>query len=122
MWITSTKDSLFNMKIRILIKFFVIYSFSLTFANSFCYAPSAPSTWSKPTKPTKPFVPFCVNEFSNTHTCDEWTINSYNSEVNYYNSQLQSYSYEIDDYVRKLQNYVNDAQDYANCEIRSLDY
>ena len=102
----------------ILVLFFTV----TTNANSFCYEPSAPSTWSKPTKPVKPFVPFCVNEFSNTHTCDEWTINSYNSDVNYYNSQLQSYNYELEDYVRKLQNYVNDAQEYANCEIRNLDY
>jgi hypothetical protein len=92
------------------------------FAYAYCSEPSAPSSWSKPTKPMKPSVPFCVNEYNNTHTCDDWTINSYNNDVNSYNSQLQSYNYEIDDYVRKLQNYVNDAQDYANCEIRSLDY
>jgi hypothetical protein len=100
----------------------VLFFTAITYANSFCYEPSAPSTWSKPTKPVKPFVPFCVNEFSNTHTCDEWTINSYNSDVSYYNSQLQSYNYELEDYVRKLENYVNDAQDYANCEIRNLNY
>ena len=92
------------------------------FAYAYCSEPSAPSSYSKPTKPMKPSVPFCVNEYSNTHTCDDWTINSYNNDVNSYNSQLQSYNYEIDDYVRKLQNYANDAQDYANCEIRSLDY
>ena len=92
------------------------------FAYAYCSEPSVPSSWSKPTKPMKPSVPFCVNEYNNTHTCDDWTINSYNNDVNSYNSQLQSYNYEIDDYVRKLQNYVNDAQDYANCEIRSLDY
>ena len=104
--------------LMILVLFFTV----TTNANSFCYEPSALSTWSKPTKPVKPFVPFCINEFSNTHTCDEWTINSYNSDVSYYNSQLQSYNYELEDYVRKLQNYVNDAQEYANCEIRNLDY
>ena len=37
------------------------------------WRPTAPSTWNKPTKPTKPMVPFCVNEYSNTHTCDDWT-------------------------------------------------
>ena len=110
------------MKPKKLFKVLIIYSFSITYAYSFCSEPSAPSTWSKPTKPMKPSVPFCVNEYSNTHTCDEWTINSYNSDVSFYNSQLQSYNYDIDDYVRKLQNYVNDAQDYANCEIRSLSY
>ena len=81
-------------------------------------APSAPSNWNKPSKPS---VPFCVNEWNNTHTCDDWTISSYNSD-------LQRYRYELEDYQRKLQNYVNDAQyfanealNYANCEIRNLD-
>jgi len=81
-------------------------------------APDAPSTYSKPSKPS---VPFCVNEWNNTHTCDDWTINSYNSD-------LDSYRYEVDAYQRSLQNYVNDAEyfageayDYANCEIRSLE-
>ena len=62
-----------------------------TYAFSWCsepIAPSAPSSWNKPTKPMKPSVPFCVNEYSNTHTCDDWTISSYNNDVNYYNSQL----------------------------------
>ena len=80
-------------------------------------APSAPSSWSKPTKPS---VPYCVNEWSNTHTCDDWTINSYNSDVDYYNSQLQSYRYDVDNYVRELQNFANEAAAYANCEIRNL--
>ena len=81
-------------------------------------APSAPSNWNKPSKPS---VPFCVNEWNNTHTCDDWTISSYNSD-------LQRYRYELEDYQRELQNYVNDAQyfanealNYANCEIRNLD-
>ena len=80
-------------------------------------APSVPSNWNKP---SKPLVPFCVNEWNNTHTCDDWTINSYNSD-------LDRYRYELEDYQRELQNYVNDAQyfanealSYANCEIRNL--
>ena len=81
-------------------------------------APDAPSTYSKPSKPS---VPYCVNEWNNTHTCDDWIINSYNSD-------LESYRYEVDAYQRSLQNYVGDAEyfaseayDYANCEIRSLE-
>ena len=80
-------------------------------------APSVPSNWNKP---SKPLVPFCVNEWNNTHTCDDWTISSYNSD-------LDRYRYELEDYQRELQNYVNDAQyfanealSYANCEIRNL--
>lgn len=81
-------------------------------------APSAPSNWSKPSKPS---VPFCLNEWDNTHTCDDYTINNYNSD-------LERYRYDLEDYQTELQNYVNDAQyfanevlNYANCEVTNLD-
>ena len=86
-----------------LCKLFIILILTLLTPNyvlAWCsepMAPTAPSTWNKPTKPTKPMVPFCVNEYSNTHTCDDWTINSYNSDVSSFNSQLQSYNYDVDD-------------------------
>ena len=98
----------------------VIVLFTPTYVLAYCsepMAPSAPSTYSIPSKPS---VPFCVNEFSNTHTCDDWEIDSYNSD-------LERYRYEVDDYQRSLQSFVNDAGDfaresldYANCEIRNL--
>ena len=106
---------------KIFIGISLIVFFFNTYAFGFCYAPTAPSNWDRPTKPTKPFVPYCVNEWNNTHTCDDWTINSYNSDVDNYNSQLRSYSYDVDEYIRKLQYYVNEASEYANCEIRNLD-
>ena len=40
---------------------------------AYCSEPSAPYS-----KPSKPSVPYCVNEYSNTHTCDDWEIQSYN--------------------------------------------
>ena len=104
-----------------ILRIIILSLFIPTYAFAWCSeprAPSAPSTYSKPSKPS---VPFCVNEFSNTHTCDDWTINSYNSD-------LDRYRYEVDDYQRSLQSFVNDAGDfarqaldYANCEIRNLD-
>ena len=39
---------------------------------AFCSAPSVP--FGGP--PTKPTTPYCVNTFSNTHTCSDWEINS----------------------------------------------
>lgn len=88
---------------------------------AFCsspYAPEPPSTYQRPDKPT---VPYCVNTFSNTHTCSEYEIASYNDA-------LRQYQYDIEEYIRKLKNYVSEAEgfasgavDYANCEIRNLD-
>ena len=76
---------------------------------AYCSEPSAPYS-----KPSKPSVPYCVNEYSNTHTCDDWEIRSYNDDID-------SYRYEVESYIDQLQQYVNDASDYANCEIRNLD-
>tara|TARA_B100000900_G_scaffold77614_1_gene62121 strand:+ start:156 stop:455 length:300 start_codon:yes stop_codon:yes gene_type:complete len=77
---------------------------------AWCSEPSAPSSFSKPTKPS---VPYCVNEYSRTHTCDDWTINQYNSDI-------EQYNYDVQRYASDLRDYVNDAQEYANCEIRSF--
>ena len=78
-------------------------------AQAYCYEPSPPMY-----RPSKPMTPFCVNEWNNTHTCDEWQINSYYSD-------LDQYRYEVENYINDLQRYVDDAVDYAQCEIRSLD-
>ena len=78
-------------------------------AYTFCMEPSPPFS-----KPSKPSVPYCVNEFSGTHTCDDYTISSYNNSI-------RSYNYEVENYVNALQRYVSEASDYANCEIRNLD-
>jgi len=75
---------------------------------AYCSDPSPPFR-----KPSKPMTPFCINEFSRTHTCDDYVINNYQNEI-------ESYNYDVERYVRELQNYVNDASDYANCEIRRL--
>ena len=101
--------------------FIITIFFSATNVFGYCSEPIAPEPPGVYTKPTKPLVPFCVNEIMKTHTCDDWTLNSYNSDVDMYNNQLRSYSYDVDDYIRKLQYYVNEASEYANCEIRNLD-
>ena len=77
---------------------------------AYCSEPSPPSSYSKPTKPS---VPWCVNEFSRTHTCADWEIQSYYNDVENYNREVESY-------IRRLKDYVDDAGRYANCEIRSL--
>ena len=77
---------------------------------SFCYEPSPP--W---LKPSKPIVPWCVDEWTNTHTCSDWEIDNYNYSV-------QNYNYEVQNYIYELQNYLYEAEDYVNCEINSLNY
>ncbi len=91
-----------------------------SFAFGYCFAPDAPDPPFTSSKPTKPTAPYCVDTFTNTHTCDQWEVDSYNSA-------LRQYKYDIEEYIRKLQEYVNEANDFANealeyakCEIRSI--
>ena len=82
---------------------------SSNLAMAYCYEPSAPYS-----KPYKPSVPYCVNEWAGTHTCDEWEIN------NYY-SQLESYRSDVEYYIRQLNNYIDEAVEYAECEVSNLE-
>ena len=75
---------------------------------SWCTTPLPPSY-----KPYKPSVPWCVNEWNNTHTCDDWEIEAYNDSINTYN-------YEVEIFIMELQNYLDAARTYANCEIETL--
>ena len=90
--------------------YFILFLFVPQILLSFCYEPSSP--WSKP---SKPMVPWCVDEWTNTHTCSDWEIDNYNYEV-------QNYNYEVQNYIYELQNYLYEAEDYVNCEINSLNY
>ncbi|PPR40545.1 MAG: hypothetical protein CFH22_01448 [Alphaproteobacteria bacterium MarineAlpha5_Bin12] len=91
-----------------LFMYFFIFILIPSSVYSWCSAPSPPYY-----KPSKPSVPWCVNEWNNTHTCDEWEISSYNNSI-------RNYNYEVERYIMDLQNYVDSARNYANCEINSL--
>ena len=103
-----------------ILKILTLCMFVPTHVYAWCsepMAPSAPSSWSKPSKPS---VPYCVNEWNNTHTCDDWTINSYNSDLDNYRYDVERYQRELQSYVNDAQYFANEALDYANCEIRNL--
>jgi hypothetical protein len=87
----------------------VLFSTTTPSAFAYCMEPTAPYR-----KPTKPTVPFCVNEFTNTHTCDDWQIDTYNSEIDTFN-------FEYPRYVKALNLYLDEAVAYAQCELDSLD-
>ena len=90
-------------------------------AFGFCSSPDAPDPPSTYSKPTKPTVPFCVNEFTRTHTCDDWQISSYNSELENYRSEVEYYVQKLKNYVSEAQSFAHDSVEYAKCEIRNLD-
>ena len=64
--------------------------------------------------PMKPSAPFCVNEWNNTHNCDEWELN------NYYND-IESYNSEVEDFINELNRYIDESVDYAKCRMEELE-
>lgn len=87
-------------------------------AVAYCSEPRAPANYLS--KPTKPTAPFCVNEFLRTHTCDDWQIDRYNSEVREYNDTLRRFNLDLQIYANELESYVREARDYAQCELDRL--
>lgn len=108
---------------RKMLRIAIVLLLALCSSNAYafyCSEPSAPGSYSKPTPPSEPNTPYCVNTYSNTHTCSDWEIRNYNNAIENYNRELKSYQREVKDYIRKLESYVDDAIEYANCEIKSL--
>ena len=88
---------------------------------AFCsspYAPDPPSTFMKPTKPN---VPWCVDEYSRTHTCDDWEINSYYNDLDSYRNEVEDYVRQLKDFIYEAEAFYSEAVAYANCEISNLE-
>jgi hypothetical protein len=73
-----------------------------------CVAPTAPIMYSR-----KPIVPYCVNEITHTHTCDEFTVSQYNSE-------LEAYNRAANRFIQDFNMYVQDVNEYVSCVRNNL--
>lgn len=88
---------------------------------AYCSEPSSPDAPSTIYRPTKPSVPYCVNTYINTHTCDDWEIDSYNAEIEQYNAEVEEYVDKLKYYISEAEEYLSEVVDYAKCEIRNID-
>ena len=63
-----------------------------------------------------------LNGYSYTreHTCDQWELDSYFSDVEDYVNELQTYLDEINEYSRKVTLLARDAEAYAVCEAEEV--
>lgn len=105
-------------------KFLILILTILLFSNSafaFCMEPLAPDPPNTFNKPEKPFAPYCVNEFTKTHTCNDWEISSYNSELEEYQDDVNYYIQDLKNYIKEAELYYEDVVSYAKCEVRNLD-
>ena len=92
--------------------------------NAFCSEPSSPfdSLPSPPSSLSKPTEPFCLSgyRFSGKHTCSNWELESYFSDVENYISDLKAFAAAANSYASEVIDYANEAVNYANCEISDL--
>ena len=88
----------------------VIFFTSSSFALAFCVEPTGRFIET----PVKPSVPWCVNEWDNTHTCDDWVISTYYDE-------LSNYQAEVEYFITRLNSYVDEAVEYAQCRAAELE-
>lgn len=74
--------------------------------------PDAPGSYSRPD------VPFCLQEYqwSGTHTCDSWELDSYKADVEDYVQRLNTYLEEANSFAEEAVEYAEDAAAYARCE------
>ena len=91
---------------------FMVLAFLMTLgsqAGAYCSEPSLYMS-----TPDKPSVPYCVNQWDNTHTCDEWELQSYYDD-------MENYSSDVQDFINALNDYVSEASDFAQCMANQLE-
>ena len=98
------------MKISLISSILIFLCFSTGLVSAFCMAPMTTFI----TTPIKPSTPLCVNRFNNTHTCDGWEINSYNS-------RLKAYNLDVEFFIKKLNKYIDESVEYAKCRMNQLE-
>lgn len=100
----------------------VLFAFLLSpVANAYCFSPSfyvtppdEPGTWHKPTPP------ICMTgyKYSGTHTCSEWEIENYVTDLEDYLRKLSEYKDELNTFADEVVNFLDEAYQYADCETR----
>ena len=98
---------------KLLTKLIISLTLSLIAADkimAFCIEPSV----SFLDTPIKPSVPYCVNEWNNTHTCDEWELSNYYGDI-------ESYNNEVENFINELNDYIDESVDYAKCRMAELE-
>lgn len=99
----------------------VIIALSSGSAFAFCSQPSPGILFDFP-EPyiSEPTVPFCLSGYKYTgeHTCTEWEVDSYFSELEQYQSDLDSYISDVNDFMRKARRHAEEAEEYADCSMK----
>lgn len=88
-------------------------------AQAYCHPPHAPQFQSIAGTPRAPQTPYCVDTFTNTHTCDNFQIDNYNRQVEQYNQALDRYYRDVESYAHALDRYYEEAVRYVDCLLNA---
>ena len=80
--------------------------------NAYCFEPTAPTAQFSFSRLS---VPYCLSSYSYSgqHTCEQWEIDSYISEV-------EAFQRELNSYLDEVRAFAADAGDYARCELNEV--
>lgn len=88
-------------------------------ALAYCHPPSAPQFQTFGGTPQPPQTPYCVDTFTNTHTCDRFQIDNYNRQVERYNEALDRYYRDVESYAQAVDRYYDEAVRYVDCLLNA---
>lgn len=100
---------------------FILLLLAPSTAIAYCGDPIAPSFQYFGGTPNPPRTPACVNEYTNTHTCDDWTIQSYNRDVDKFNTELGRYMDAVRRYADDVDAYYTNAVNQIDCLIKQVE-
>ncbi len=88
----------------------------LFFAKRDVTLPDAPGSYHRPS------APFCLSgyKFSRTHTCSDWEISRYQSEIEEYVSKLRTFANEAVEAANEAIRFAEDAKAHAKCEAEDV--
>ncbi|MEJ1118082.1 hypothetical protein V9K92_06330 [Phyllobacterium sp. CCNWLW109] len=90
-----------------------------TGASAYCSKPSQSIDFPDgPGSYDRPSVPFCLSgyKFSGTHTCEDYELTSYQSDIEEYIGKLNKYIRDNNDAAEEAAAYALAVAKYAQCE------
>lgn len=91
-------------------------------AMAYCAEPSIYRTPPSPPSYGRPSAPYCLSgfAFSGKHTCDEYEIDSYVSDVNRYIDELNDFVAEAAEFASSARLFAEEALTFARCEAEDI--
>lgn len=97
----------------------IVGAMSAGTASALCLEPSFYSSAPSSFYQARPSVPYCLNgyAYSQEHTCEQYELDSYFSDVEDYADALKAHHSELAEYANSTVSNANDYLKYVECEV-----